>query len=190
MLFVLAVSYLILLVLLRSVLLPLKAVFMNALSVGAAYGVLVAVFQWGWLDWAGYSAPGYLDPFVPAVVLAITFGLSMDYEVFLLTRIRERYLAGAPNEQAVAEGLAASARTITAAALIMVAVFGAFALAGAPSIKAFGVGLAVAILVDATVVRLVLVPATMRLLGEWNWWLPRPLARILHTSETARPRHA
>jgi RND superfamily putative drug exporter len=181
--FVLAVSYLILLVLLRSVLLPLKAVFMNALSVGAAYGVLVAVFQWGWLDWTGYSAPGYLDPFVPAVVLAVTFGLSMDYEVFLLTRIRERYLAGASNEQAVAEGLAGSARTITAAALIMVAVFGAFALAGAPSIKALGVGLSVAIFVDATIVRLVLVPATMRLLGDWNWWLPRPLAHILHTSE-------
>jgi RND superfamily putative drug exporter len=186
-LFVLAASYLILLVLLRSVLLPLKAVFMNALSVGAAYGVLVAVFQWGWLDWTGYDSPGYLDPFVPVVVLAITFGLSMDYEVFLLTRIRERHLAGVPNEHAVAEGLAASARTITAAALIMVAVFGAFALAGAPSIKAFGVGLAVAILVDATVVRLVLVPATMRLLGDWNWWLPKPLARILHTSETAPP---
>ena len=188
--FVLSVSYLILLVLLRSLLLPLKAVFMNALSVGAAYGVLVAVFQWGWLDWTGYSSPGYLDPFIPAVVLAITFGLSMDYEVFLLTRIRERYLAGASNDQAVAEGLAASARTITAAALIMVAVFGAFALAGAPSIKALGVGLGVAILVDATVVRLVLVPATMRLLGDWNWWLPRPLARILHASETARPRPA
>ena len=185
-LYVLAASYLILLVLLRSVLLPLKAVFMNALSVGAAYGVLVAVFQWGWLDWTGYSSPGYLDPFIPAVVLAITFGLSMDYEVFLLTRIRERHLAGAPNEQAVAEGLSASARTISAAALIMVAVFGAFALPGAPSIKELGVGLSVAIFVDATVVRLVLVPATMRLLGDWNWWLPRPLARILGASETAR----
>jgi uncharacterized membrane protein YdfJ with MMPL/SSD domain len=189
-LFLLVASYLILLVLLRSVLLPLKAVFMNALSVGAAFGVLVVVFQWGWLDWTGYASPGYLDPFVPVVVLAITFGLSMDYEVFLLTRIRERYLAGATNEQAVAEGLAASARTITAAALVMVVVFGAFALAGAPSIKAFGVGLSVAILVDATIVRLVLVPATMRLLGEWNWWLPRPLARILHTPEPARSRLA
>jgi uncharacterized membrane protein YdfJ with MMPL/SSD domain len=187
-LFLLALSYLILLVLLRSVLLPLKAVFMNALSVRAAYGVLVAVFQWGWLDWTGYASPGYLDPFVPAVVLAITFGLSMDYEVFLLTWIRERYLAGATNEQAVAEGLAASARTITAAALIMVAVFGAFALAGAPSIKGFGVGLAVAIFVDATIIRLVLVPATMRLLGDWNWWLPGPLTRILRTPQTARSR--
>jgi RND superfamily putative drug exporter len=155
--------------------------------VGAAYGVLVAVFQWGWLDWTGYTSPGYLDPTIPAVVLAITFGLSMDYEVFLLTRIRERYLAGVTSEQAVAEGLAASARTITAAAFIMVAVFGAFALAGAPSIKAFGVGLSVAIIVDATIVRLVLVPATMRLLGDWNWWLPRPLARILHTSGAGQP---
>ncbi|HEU4450934.1 MAG TPA: MMPL family transporter [Gaiellaceae bacterium] len=171
-LFVLAVSYVVLLLLLRSVLLPLKAVFMNLLSVGAAYGVLVAVFQWGWLDWTGYDSPGYVDTIVPALVLATTFGLSMDYEVFLLTRIRERYQAGASNERAVAEGLAASARVITAAALIMVVVFGAFAIAGAPSLKELGLGLAVAIALDATVVRLVLVPATMRLLGEWNWWLP------------------
>jgi uncharacterized membrane protein YdfJ with MMPL/SSD domain len=111
-------------------------------------------------------------------VLAITFGLSMDYEVFLLTRIRERYLAGADDTEAVAQGLAQSARTITAAALIMVAVFGSFALAGAISLKEIGVGLAVAILVDATIVRLVLVPATMRLLREWNWWLPARLARL------------
>jgi RND superfamily putative drug exporter len=171
-LFVLAVSYVVLLLLLRSVLLPLKAVFMNLLSVGAAYGVLVAVFQWGWLDWTGYDSPGYVDTIVPALVLATTFGLSMDYEVFLLTRIRERYESGVSNEQAVAEGLAASGRVITAAALIMVVVFGAFAIAGAPSLKELGLGLAVAIALDATVVRLILVPATMRLLGEWNWWLP------------------
>ena len=112
----------------------------------------------------------------------MTFGLSMDYEVFLLTRIRERYAEHGDNQRAVAEGLAASARVITAAALIMAAVFGAFMIAGATSIKQLGLGLAVAILLDATIVRLVLVPATMRLLGEWNWWLPRPLARLLRVA--------
>jgi RND superfamily putative drug exporter len=178
-LFILAACYIVLLVLLRSALLPLKAVAMNLLSVGAAYGVLVAIFQWGWLDWTGYDSPGYIVTIVPALVLAVTFGLSMDYEVFLLTRIRERWLAHGDNERAVAEGLVQSARIITSAALVMVAVFGAFAVAGAPSLKELGVGLAVAIFLDATLVRLVIVPAAMQLLGEWNWWLPRPLARLL-----------
>jgi uncharacterized membrane protein YdfJ with MMPL/SSD domain len=187
-LFILCVSYVILFLLLRSVLLPLKAVVTNLLSVGAAYGVLVMVFQWGWLDWTGYNSPGYLDSLVPVLVLAVTFGLSMDYEVFLLTRIREFHDAGVDNEAAVGEGLAASAGVITAAALIMVGVFSAFAIFGAPSLKETGVGLAVAILVDATVTRLLIVPATMRLLGEWNWWLPRPLERVFgraHTSAKA-----
>jgi RND superfamily putative drug exporter len=177
-LFILTCSYVVLFFLLRSVLLPLKAVFMNLLSVGAAYGVLVAIFQWGWLDWTGYDSPGYLDTIVPALVLAVIFGLSMDYEVFLLTRIRERYETGVGNERAVSEGLASSARTITAAALIMVAVFGAFAIAGAPSLKELGVGLAVAVFLDATIVRLIIVPATMRLLGDWNWWLPSHLVAL------------
>jgi uncharacterized membrane protein YdfJ with MMPL/SSD domain len=177
--FILAVSYLVLLVLLRSVLLPLKAVAMNLLSVGAAYGILVAVFQWGWLDWTGYDSPGHIDTIVPALVLAVTFGLSMDYEVFLLTRIRERYARHGDNGTAVSEGLVASARIITSAALVMVAVFAAFALFGAPSLRELGVGLAVAIGLDASLVRLVIVPATMRLLGDWNWWLPSPLARVL-----------
>jgi RND superfamily putative drug exporter len=177
--FILAVSYLVLLVLLRSVLLPLKAIAMNLLSVGAAYGVLVAVFQWGWLDWTGYSSPGHIDTIVPALVLAVTFGLSMDYEVFLLTRIRERYALHGRNEDAVAEGLVGSARIITSAALVMVAVFGAFALAGAPSLRELGVGLGVAVGLDATIVRLVVVPATMRLLGDWNWWVPQRLAKLL-----------
>jgi len=176
---VLIVSYAVLLVLLRSVVLPLKAVAMNLLSVGAAYGVLVAVFQWGWFDWTGYDSPGYIDAIVLALILAATFGLSMDYEVFLLTRIREQYDQGRSNEDAVRAGLVASARAITSAALIMVAVFGAFAIAGATSLKELGVGLAVAIFLDATLVRLVLVPATMQLLGDLNWWLPAPLARVL-----------
>jgi uncharacterized membrane protein YdfJ with MMPL/SSD domain len=170
--FVLAASYLVLLVLLRSVVLPLKAVLMNLLSVGAAYGVLVAIFQWGWADWTGYHAPGYVDTIVPALVLAVTFGLSMDYEVFLLTRIRERWLVHGNNERAVSEGLVRSARTITSAAAVMVAVFASFSAAGSPALKELGVGLAVAILLDATLVRLVIVPAAMRLLGQWNWWLP------------------
>ena len=178
-LFILAACYVVLLLLLRSVVLPLKAVLMNLLSVGASYGVLVAVFQWGWVDWTGYHSPGYIDTIVPALVLAVTFGLSMDYEVFLLTRIRERWLAHGDNELAVAEGLVGSARIITSAAAVMVAVFAAFAVAGARSLKELGVGLAVAILLDATLVRLVIVPAAMRLLGDWNWWLPRPLRRLL-----------
>jgi RND superfamily putative drug exporter len=176
---ILAACYVVLLLLLRSVVLPLKAVLMNLLSVGAAYGVLVAVFQWGWFDWTGYTAPGYVDTVVPALVLAVTFGLSMDYEVFLLTRMRERWLLHGDNERAVAEGLVGSARTITSAAAVMVAVFAAFAVAGAPSLKELGVGLAVAIFLDATLIRLVIVPAAMRLLGNWNWWMPGALARLL-----------
>jgi uncharacterized membrane protein YdfJ with MMPL/SSD domain len=176
---ILAACYVVLFVLLRSVLLPLKAVVMNLLSVGAAYGVLVAIFQWGWLDWTGYDSPGYVETIVPALVLAVTFGLSMDYEVFLLTRIRERWLAHGDNERAVAEGLTLSARIITSAALVMVAVFFAFVVAGAPSLKELGTGLGVAILLDATIVRLLVVPAAMRLLGRWNWWMPSRLARLL-----------
>jgi RND superfamily putative drug exporter len=176
---ILAASYVVLFVLLRSVVLPLKAVAMNLLSIGAAYGVLVAVFQWGWLDWTGYDSPGYVETIVPALVLAVTFGLSMDYEVFLLTRIRERWLEHGDNERAVAEGLTRSARIITSAALVMVAVFFAFVVAGAPSLKELGTGLGVAILLDATVVRLLVVPAAMRLLGQWNWWMPRRLSRLL-----------
>jgi RND superfamily putative drug exporter len=179
-LFVLAFSYLVLLVLLRSVLLPLKAVVMNLLSVAAAYGVLVAVFQYGWLDGLlGYQSLGYIQAMTPPLLLAITFGLSMDYEVFLLSRIRERYEATGDSTTAVAQGLAASARTISSAALIMVAVFAVFAGTGVASVKEIGLGLAVAIALDATIVRLILVPATMELMGKWNWWLPKPLGRIL-----------
>ena len=165
-LFVLAFSYLVLFVLLRSVLLPLKAVLMNLLSVGAAYGMLVAIFQYGWIDgFLGFESLGYINTMTPPLLLAIVFGLSMDYEVFLLSRIRERYEATGDNRTAVAQGLARSAATITSAALIMVAVFSVFAGTGVPSIKEIGVGLAVAIALDATLVRLVLVPAAMELMG-------------------------
>jgi RND superfamily putative drug exporter len=179
-LFVLAFSYVVLLIVLRSVLLPLKAVIMNLLSVAAAYGVLVIVFQYGWTDSIiGFDHLGYVNALTPPLLLAIVFGLSMDYEVFLLSRIRERYHATGDNRLAVSQGLAASAKTISSAAIIMVAVFAIFALTGLPQVKEIGVGLGVAIFLDATLVRLVLVPATMELMGKWNWWLPEWLDRIL-----------
>ena len=178
--FVLICCYLVLLVVLRSVLLPLKAVLMNLLTVAAAYGVLVAVFQYGWFDSIlNYESLGYINAITPPLLLAIVFGLSMDYEVFLLSRIRERYQATGDNRRGVAEGLQHSAKVITSAALIMVVVFGTFALTGMPQIKEIGLGLAVAIALDATIVRLILVPATMELMGKWNWWLPAWLDRIL-----------
>ena len=178
--FVLICSYLVLLVVLRSVLLPLKAVLMNLLTVGAAYGVLVMVFQYGWFDGiTGYNSLGYVNAITPPLLLAIVFGLSMDYEVFLLSRIKERYHATGDNRRAVAEGLQGSAKVISSAAIIMVVVFAVFALTGVPQIKEIGLGLSVAIALDATLVRLVLVPATMELMGEANWWLPKWLDRIL-----------
>jgi RND superfamily putative drug exporter len=183
-LFVLAFSYVVLFFLLRSVLLPLKAVLMNLLSVGAAYGVLVAIFQYGWIDgFLGFESLGYINTMTPPLLLAIVFGLSMDYEVFLLSRIKERYAATGDSKLAVAQGLARSAATISSAALIMVAVFAIFAGVGVPSVKEIGVGLAVAVALDATLVRLVLVPATMEIMGKWNWWLPRPLDRLMPNAD-------
>ncbi len=178
--FVLICSYLVLLVVLRSVLLPLKAVLMNLLTVGAAYGVLVMVFQYGWFDGiTGYNSLGYVNAITPPLLLAIVFGLSMDYEVFLLSRIKERYHATGDNRRAVAEGLQGSAKVISSAAIIMVVVFAVFALTGVPQIKEIGLGLSVAIALDATLVRLVLVPATMDLMGDANWWLPKWMDRRL-----------
>jgi putative drug exporter of the RND superfamily len=175
----LALSFLLLLAVFRSVLVPLKAVVMNLLSIGAAYGVIVAIFQWGWLgNVVGVAKAGPISPYLPMIMFAIVFGLSMDYEVFLLSRIREEYNRSHDNALAVADGLAATARVITAAALIMVTVFASFALGNSLVVKVFGIGLATAILVDATLVRMVLVPATMELLGDRNWWFPRWLDRI------------
>jgi RND superfamily putative drug exporter len=179
-LFVLSLSFLVLMVMLRSLLLPLKAVLMNLLSIGAAFGILVAIFQWGWFDGLlGFESQGALDTINVPLIFAIVFGLSMDYEVFLMSRIRERYMRHHDNERAVAEGLSTSARTISSAALIMSSVFAVFVLTGVPSIKELGLGAAVAIALDATLVRLILVPAAMKLLGDWNWWFPSWLDRAL-----------
>jgi RND superfamily putative drug exporter len=179
-LFVLALSFLVLMVMLRSLILPLKAVVMNLLSIGAAFGVLVAIFQRGWLDrFLGFESQGALDTINVPLIFAVVFGLSMDYEVFLMSRIRERYMLHGDNERAVAEGLSTSARTISSAALIMTAVFAVFVLTGVPSIKELGLGCAVAIALDATLVRLILVPAAMKLMGSWNWWMPSWLDRLI-----------
>ncbi len=167
-------------VLFRSVVLPIKAAVMNLLSIGAAYGVLVMVFQWGWgASLIGVDAPVPIISFIPLMMFAVLFGLSMDYEVFLLSRVREAWLRTGDADAAVVEGLAATGRTITAAAAIMVAVFTGFALAPDPTVTMLGLGMATAIAVDATIVRLVLVPATMRILGRANWWLPAWLDRVL-----------
>lgn len=180
---VIGLSFLLLMAVFRSVLVPVKAAIMNLLSIGASYGVLVAVFQWGWgADLIGVKA-GPIETFLPMMLFAILFGLSMDYEVFLISRIREEYLRTGNSSDSVAHGLAVTARVITAAAAIMVVVFLSFVLGPDRVIKEFGVGLATAIFVDATVVRLILVPATMELLGEANWWLPKWLDRLLPNLE-------
>jgi RND superfamily putative drug exporter len=177
---VLLLSFLLLMITFRSLFVPLKAVAMNLLSIGAAYGVVVAVFQWGWLgDLIGAGEPGPVESWAPMMLFAIVFGLSMDYEVFLLSRIKEEYDRTGDNAEAVADGLAATARVITAAAAIMFCVFAGFVLSVDRAIQLFGLGLAVAVLVDATIVRMVLVPATTELLGDRNWWFPRWLDRIV-----------
>ncbi|MGI8939729.1 MAG: MMPL family transporter [Iamia sp.] len=176
---VLALSFLLLMVVFRSLLVPLKAVVMNLLSIGAAYGVAVALFQWGWLSDITGVQPAPIEPWIPMMLFAIVFGLSMDYEVFLLSRVREEWRRTGDSRTSVADGLASTAKVITAAAAIMVVVFGSFLLESDRVLKLMGTGLATAILLDATIVRMLLVPATMELLGDRNWWLPRWLDRLL-----------
>jgi putative drug exporter of the RND superfamily len=176
---VLGLSFLLLMVVFRSLLVPLKAVIMNMLSIAAAYGIVVALFQWGWLSDITGVQPAPIEPWIPMMLFAIVFGLSMDYEVFLLSRIREEWIRTRDSRTAVADGLASTAKVITAAAAIMVFVFGSFILEDDRVLKLMGTGLAAAILLDATIVRMLLVPATMELLGDRNWWLPRWLDRIL-----------
>jgi putative drug exporter of the RND superfamily len=180
---VILLSFLLLMMAFRSVAIPIKAAIMNLLSMGAAYGVIVAVFQWGWAgSLFGVSRTGPIDPWIPLMMFTIVFGLSMDYEVFLLSRIREEWLRRHVNTVAVADGLASTARVITAAAAIMVCVFGSFVINDPLRVlDVFGLGLATAIFVDATLVRLVLVPSVMQLLGRANWWMPRWLDRVLPT---------
>jgi len=177
---VIALSFVLLILAFRTVVIPAQAAVMNLLSIGASYGVLTAVFQYGWIaDVIGLSGPVPIVSYVPLFMFAVLFGLSMDYEVFLVSQIEEHVHAGEDNRSSVVGGLVTSARVITAAALIMVFVFGSFVLNGDPTIKQFGIGLAVAVILDATVVRCLLVPALMVLMGRVNWWMPRWLERIV-----------
>jgi len=187
---VLSLSFLLLMMVFRSLLVPLKAVIMNLLSIGGAYGIVVAVFQWGWGVSLLGTGSGPIEPFLPMMLFAIVFGLSMDYEVFLLSRVKEEYDKTGDAANSVADGLAATARVITAAAAIMVVVFGSFVLEDTRVIKMFGLGLASAVFLDATLVRMLLVPATMELLGDRNWWLPKWLDRILPTLDVEGGAHA
>jgi putative drug exporter of the RND superfamily len=187
---VLILSFILLMAVFRSVLVPLKAVFMNLLSVGAAYGVIVAVFQWGWFgSIIGIDKPGPVEAWAPMFLFAIVFGLSMDYEVFLLSRMKEEFDRTGDNTTAVADGVAATARVITAAALIMVCVFAAFVLGDDRQLKLFGLGMAFAVFIDATVVRMLLVPATMELLGDRNWWIPKWIDRVLPSIDVEGHHH-
>jgi RND superfamily putative drug exporter len=187
---ILLLSFVLLMLVFRSLLVPLKAVIMNLLSIGASYGVVVAIFQNGWIKSVlGIGKEGPIEAWVPMMLFAIVFGLSMDYEVFLLSRIKEEYDRDHDNATAVSHGLAKTARLITAAAAIMICVFGSFVLSDMRVLKLIGFGLAFAVFIDATVVRLVLVPATMELLGDRNWWFPKMLEWLprIHVEGTATP---
>jgi RND superfamily putative drug exporter len=186
--FILVTTYLVLLLLLRSLLLPLKALAMNSLSIVASFGALVWIFQDGNLSMLFGTRPlGFVETTQPVILFCVLFGLSMDYEVFLLTRMRETWEATHDNPTAVAHGLERSGRIVTSAALIVIVVASSFAFADIVLIKALGVGIAIAVALDATVVRALLVPATMRLLGTWNWWLPTVVARRLPEIEDPEP---
>jgi len=177
---VVAMSFVLLMIVFRSILVPVTAAVLNLLSIGAAYGVVVAVFQWGWgREFIGLAEAVPIASFVPMMMFAILFGLSMDYQVFILSRIREEYRTGHTTIASVVVGLGATAKVITAAALIMISVFLGFVASADPVVKMMGIGLATAVAVDATIVRMILVPAFMSLIGDANWWLPRWLDRIL-----------
>jgi RND superfamily putative drug exporter len=176
--FVVLVTYFVLFLLTGSVVLPLKAVVLNFLSIGASFGALVWIFQQGHLSSLLGFTPQSIDPSIPVILFSIVFGLSMDYEVLLVSRIHEEYVRTGDNTAAVAAGLERSGRLITGAAAIMFTVFMAFGLAEVVIIKAIGIGLAIAVAIDATLVRALVVPAVMRLLGDLNWWAPHPLRRL------------
>lgn len=186
--FVVSTSFVLLTAMFRSVVVAAKAAIMNLLSVGAGYGVLTAVFQWGWgAELLGLPHSTPVSTWVPILLFTVLFGLSMDYEVFLLSRIRQAWLDSGDTAASVVEGLAATGRVITSGALIMVSVFVAFGLDTDVTVKMIGVGMAAAIAVDATIVRMVLLPATMRLLGDLNWWMPRWLDRVLPSLDHPAP---
>jgi RND superfamily putative drug exporter len=186
--FVLGLAFLLMLVTFRSIVIALKAIVLNLLSVAAAYGVLVAVFQWGWGEQIlGFHSNHGITVWIPLFLFVVLFGLSMDYHVFIISRIREAYERGLSTEEAVSHGIRTTAGVVTAAAMVMVVVFSIFGSLSQLSMKEIGTGLAVAVLLDATVVRAVLLPASMKLLGDWNWWLPKRLSwlpRVTHEGPT------
>jgi uncharacterized membrane protein YdfJ with MMPL/SSD domain len=190
--FVLSLAFLLLLVTFRSIVIPIKAIVLNLLSVGAAYGVLIATFQWGWGEnLLGFESNGAITAWLPMFMFVILFGLSMDYHVFILSRIREAVDRGMSTDEAVAHGIKSTAGVVTSAAVVMVSVFAIFATLSSLDMKQMGVGLAAAILIDATIVRGVLLPASMKLLGKWNWYLPKRLhflPEIRHEGEVAPAR--
>jgi RND superfamily putative drug exporter len=187
--FVLALCFVLLLVTFRSVVIPLTAVLLNLLSVGAAYGLLVLVFQHTWAEGVlGFHSNGAITSWLPLFMFVILFGLSMDYHVFILSRIKELVDGGMSTEEAVATGIRRTAGTVTSAAVVMVAVFAIFVTLRTPDIKQMGFGLAAAILIDATVVRGVLLPSVMKLLGDWNWYLPRRLEWLPRFDSDTGPR--
>jgi RND superfamily putative drug exporter len=178
-LFVLTITFLLMLIAFRSLVIPATTIALNLLSVGAAYGALVAVFQHGWgVGLLGTTAPGAIESWIPLFVFVVLFGLSMDYHVFVVSRIREAHQRGLPTRQAVTEGIRATAGVVTSAAVIMVAVFAVFGTLSLQQFKQLSVGLAFAVLLDATIVRAVLLPSVMALLGEHNWYLPKWMAQL------------
>jgi uncharacterized membrane protein YdfJ with MMPL/SSD domain len=182
--FVLLFAFGLMLVTFRSIVIAAKTIFLNLLSVGAAYGILVLVFQHGWgKQILGFENTGGIDPFLPILLFVILFGLSMDYHVFVLSRVREAYDKGRNTDEAIAFGIKSTAGVVTSAAIVMVGVFAIFGTLQAMIFKQFGVGLAAAILIDATIIRAILLPATMKLLGDWNWYLPKWLEWIPHFGE-------
>ena len=188
--FVLGLAFILLLVMFRSIVIPFKAIALNLLSVGAAYGVLVMVFQWGWgIGILGSEATGVIEPWLPLFLFTILFGLSMDYHMLLLNRIKESYDEGYSNEESVSRGIKLTAGQITSAAAIMIGVFATFALGRWIGTQQMGLGLGVAVLIDATIIRSVLLPASMKLLGDWNWYLPSWLDWLptVSSSESEQP---
>jgi RND superfamily putative drug exporter len=175
---VLLLTYILLLRAFRSLLLPLKAIVLNLLSIGAAYGLLVIFFKWGGAEALGLISFDQIEGWIPVFVFAMVFGLSMDYEVFLVSRMREEWDAGRPNDEAVALGLAKTGRIVTAAGLVMFAAFMGFVAGSIVGLQQFGFGLAAAIIIDVSIVRALLVPSAMELFGRWNWWLPEKVARV------------